>query len=158
MQAVVDHGLGDALATALPTGNGLWALLAIALVAAMLANLINNLPATLALLPLAAPAGPGPVLAVLIGVNIGPNLTYVGSLATEPDGGATGARGEANMTKPDGAPAAAVLQRRLGVGDAVVIGLGSMIGAGIFAALAPVAAAAGSGHDGLVPKKPDERA
>ncbi|MFF0493745.1 transporter [Nocardia sp. 852002-20019_SCH5090214] len=37
------------------------------------------------------------------------------------------------------------LQRRLGVGDAVVIGLGSMIGAGIFAALAPAAAAAGSG-------------
>ncbi|MEU7768913.1 APC family permease [Nocardia sp. NPDC049190] len=37
------------------------------------------------------------------------------------------------------------LPRRLGVGDAVVIGLGSMIGAGIFAALAPAAAAAGSG-------------
>ncbi|MEV1063735.1 APC family permease [Streptomyces sp. NPDC050263] len=37
------------------------------------------------------------------------------------------------------------LQRRLGVGDAVVIGLGSMIGAGIFAALAPAAGAAGPG-------------
>ncbi|MCX4092474.1 APC family permease [Nocardia sp. alder85J] len=37
------------------------------------------------------------------------------------------------------------LSRRLGTGDAVVIGLGSMIGAGIFAALAPAAAAAGSG-------------
>ncbi|MEU1932388.1 APC family permease [[Kitasatospora] papulosa] len=37
------------------------------------------------------------------------------------------------------------LQRRLGVSDAVVIGLGSMIGAGIFAALAPAANAAGSG-------------
>lgn len=37
------------------------------------------------------------------------------------------------------------LRRRLGVRDAVVIGLGSMIGAGIFAALAPAAAAAGSG-------------
>jgi APA family basic amino acid/polyamine antiporter len=36
------------------------------------------------------------------------------------------------------------LQRRLSTGDAVVIGLGSMIGAGIFAALAPAAAAAGS--------------
>ena len=35
------------------------------------------------------------------------------------------------------------LQRRLGVGDAVVIGLGSMIGAGIFAALGPAAQAAG---------------
>ena len=37
------------------------------------------------------------------------------------------------------------LQRRLGVYDAEVIGLGSMIGAGIFAALGPAAAAAGSG-------------
>ena len=37
------------------------------------------------------------------------------------------------------------LQRRLGVFDAVVIGLGSMIGAGIFAALGPAAAAAGTG-------------
>ncbi|MGG7570110.1 APC family permease [Streptomyces sirii] len=37
------------------------------------------------------------------------------------------------------------LQRRLGLFDAVVIGLGAMIGAGIFAALAPAAHAAGSG-------------
>ncbi|MFF4582693.1 APC family permease [Streptomyces sp. NPDC001389] len=37
------------------------------------------------------------------------------------------------------------LQRRLGVPDAVLIGLGSMIGAGIFASLAPAAHAAGSG-------------
>ncbi|GGX29614.1 APC family permease [Streptomyces lomondensis] len=37
------------------------------------------------------------------------------------------------------------LRRRLGVSDAVVIGLGSMIGAGIFAALTPAAHAAGSG-------------
>ncbi|MFE3651354.1 APC family permease [Streptomyces sp. NPDC059152] len=37
------------------------------------------------------------------------------------------------------------LQRRLGVMDTVVIGLGSMIGAGIFASLAPAARAAGSG-------------
>ncbi|MFC9892962.1 APC family permease [Nocardia sp. NPDC127579] len=36
------------------------------------------------------------------------------------------------------------LRRRLGLGDSVVIGLGSMVGAGIFAALAPAAAAAGS--------------
>ena len=37
------------------------------------------------------------------------------------------------------------LTRRLGVGDAVTIGLGSMIGAGVFAVLAPAARAAGSG-------------
>ncbi|GAB3261868.1 APC family permease [Alteromonas gracilis] len=37
------------------------------------------------------------------------------------------------------------LARRLDLGDAVVIGLGSMIGAGVFVAFAPAAAAAGSG-------------
>ena len=37
------------------------------------------------------------------------------------------------------------LARKLGTADAVVIGLGSMIGAGIFAALAPAAGAAGTG-------------
>ena len=37
------------------------------------------------------------------------------------------------------------LARRLGTGDAVVIGLGSMIGAGVFAAFAPAAQAAGAG-------------
>src|SRR3954453_13749747 len=37
------------------------------------------------------------------------------------------------------------LARRLGLGDAVVIGLGSMIGAGAFAAFAPAADAAGTG-------------
>ncbi|MGP3927128.1 APC family permease [Streptomyces sp. 8N616] len=40
---------------------------------------------------------------------------------------------------------ASELRRRLGLTDAVVIGLGSMVGAGIFAALAPAAGAAGSG-------------
>jgi arsenical pump membrane protein len=47
-----------------------------------LANLVNNLPATLMLVPVTAVAGTGPVLATLVGVNVGPNLTYVGSLAT----------------------------------------------------------------------------
>jgi APA family basic amino acid/polyamine antiporter len=37
------------------------------------------------------------------------------------------------------------LQRRLGLGDAVFIGLGSMIGAGVFSAFSPAAAAAGTG-------------
>ncbi len=49
--------------------------------AAVLANLVNNLPATLALVPLTA-GSPVAVLAVLIGVNVGPNATYAGSLAT----------------------------------------------------------------------------
>src|SRR6516165_9571914 len=37
------------------------------------------------------------------------------------------------------------LARRLGTGDAVVIGLGSMMGAGVFAAFGPAARAAGAG-------------
>ncbi|MBT1103726.1 MULTISPECIES: APC family permease [Streptomyces] len=49
------------------------------------------------------------------------------------------------MSKPSTDVGPQELQRRLGVVDAVVIGLGSMIGAGIFAALAPAARAAGSG-------------
>jgi arsenical pump membrane protein len=79
--AVLRSGLEEGLAAVLPDGTGLPALLAVTAVAAVVANLLNNLPATLALLPVAAAGGPGPVLAVLVGVNIGPNLTYVGSLA-----------------------------------------------------------------------------
>ncbi|MEU6539193.1 SLC13 family permease [Streptomyces sp. NPDC047000] len=82
VRAVVDNGLADALGQVLPAGTGLAALLGTAAVAAVLANLINNLPAVLVLLPLAVPSGAGAVLAVLLGVNIGPNLTYAGSLAT----------------------------------------------------------------------------
>ncbi|ANS69940.1 membrane efflux protein [Streptomyces lincolnensis] len=82
VRAVVDNGLADGLRHLLPEGTGLAALLGIAVLAAVLANLINNLPAVLVLLPLTAAAGPGAVLAVLLGVNIGPNLTYAGSLAT----------------------------------------------------------------------------
>ncbi len=80
--AVVGNGLGRTLAPLLPSGTSLPALLATAALAAALANVCNNLPAVLALLPLAAPSGAGAVLAVLLGVNIGPNLTYTGSLAT----------------------------------------------------------------------------
>ncbi|MGW2184082.1 SLC13 family permease [Streptomyces sp. NPDC001732] len=82
VRAVVDNGLGTALGHLIPGGTGLPALLGIAALAAVLANVINNLPAVLVLLPLTAPSGPGAVLAVLLGVNIGPNLTYAGSLAT----------------------------------------------------------------------------
>jgi arsenical pump membrane protein len=82
VKAVTDHGLGRVLAPLLPGGTSLPALLATAALAAVLANVCNNLPAVLVLLPLAAPSGAGAVLAVLLGVNIGPNLTYTGSLAT----------------------------------------------------------------------------
>jgi arsenical pump membrane protein len=82
VKAVTDNGLGTAIAPLLPGGISLPALLATAALAAALANVSNNLPAVLVLLPLAAPSGAGAVLAVLLGVNIGPNLTYTGSLAT----------------------------------------------------------------------------
>jgi len=82
VRAVVDNGLGDLIGVAIPHGHSLPALLGIAALGAVLANLINNLPATLVLLPLIVASGPGAVLALLIGVNVGPNLTYTGSLAT----------------------------------------------------------------------------
>jgi arsenical pump membrane protein len=82
VRAVVDNGLAGALGHLLPGGVTLPSLLGIAALSAVLANVINNLPAVLILLPLAAPAGPAAILAVLLGVNIGPNLTYTGSLAT----------------------------------------------------------------------------
>jgi len=81
VQAAVLNGMGHAMSTVLPTGSGLLALLGIAAVAALLANVVNNLPATLVLLPLVAAGGQAAILAVLLGVNIGPNLTYVGSLS-----------------------------------------------------------------------------
>jgi arsenical pump membrane protein len=82
VQAASDNGLDSAVRALLPAGGSLADLLAIAALSAILANLVNNLPATLMLVPVAAAAGPGPVLATLVGVNVGPNLTYVGSLAT----------------------------------------------------------------------------
>lgn len=81
VHAVVTHGLGEAMNRLVPDGTSLPALLAIAAIAALLANVVNNLPAVLVLLPVVGSSGPAAVLAVLIGVNIGPNLTYPGSLA-----------------------------------------------------------------------------
>ncbi|HET9876040.1 MAG TPA: SLC13 family permease [Mycobacterium sp.] len=81
VEAVMTNGLAGGMRTVLPAGSGLATLLCIAAVAAVLANIVNNLPATMALVPLVASSGPAAVLAVLIGVNIGPNLTYVGSLS-----------------------------------------------------------------------------
>jgi basic amino acid/polyamine antiporter, APA family len=45
---------------------------------------------------------------------------------------------------PSSSPPTGTLARRLGTSDAVVVGLGAMIGAGIFAALGPAAEAAGA--------------
>ncbi|HYY81476.1 MAG TPA: SLC13 family permease [Actinomycetes bacterium] len=82
VRAVSGAGLGPLAERLLPAGGSPWSLLAVAALAAALANLVNNLPAILLLLPAAAAAGPGTVLAALVGVNVGPNLTWVGSLAT----------------------------------------------------------------------------
>jgi arsenical pump membrane protein len=82
VQGAAAHGLTRVAQDLLPNGAGLVALLGVAAVSAVAANLVNNLPATLVLLPVAAVGGIGPALAVLIGVNVGPNLTYGGSLAT----------------------------------------------------------------------------
>ncbi|MDT5042834.1 MAG: arsenical pump rane protein [Actinoplanes sp.] len=79
--AVSRSGFGALIDQLVPERPDLLGLLAMAALAAVLANLVNNLPATLMLVPLAAHS-PGLILAVLLGVNIGPNLTYVGSLAT----------------------------------------------------------------------------
>lgn len=81
VEAVMRNGMEGAMAQVIPSGDSLPALLAIAAVAALLSNAVNNLPAVLVMLPLVTASGPVAVLAVLIGVNIGPNLTYVGSLA-----------------------------------------------------------------------------
>jgi arsenical pump membrane protein len=79
--AVRGHGLGRVVDALVPGQPSLLGLLGAATLAAVLANLLNNLPAVLVLLP-AVESSPGLLLAVLIGVNVGPNLTYVGSLAT----------------------------------------------------------------------------
>jgi arsenical pump membrane protein len=73
--------LGDRLADLVPGGPGLGSMLLVALIGAVLANLVNNLPATLLLIPLVAPLGDTVVLATLIGINLGSSMTWSGSLA-----------------------------------------------------------------------------
>lgn len=73
--------VGTEIGDLLPRGTDLAALVLMALIAMVAANLINNLPATLLLLPAASLAGPEGLLALLIGVNVGANLTVIGSLA-----------------------------------------------------------------------------
>ena len=83
VDAATGHGLEGAVSRILPSGEDLGSLLLMAGIAAVMANVVNNLPATLVLLAaLGSAPATGLVLAMLIGVNIGPNLTYTGSLAT----------------------------------------------------------------------------
>ena len=76
-----DTRAGDWVGDVLPAGDSWGQLVGIALVAMVVANVVNNLPATLLLGPAAVAAGPVAALALLVGVNVGANLTAIGSLA-----------------------------------------------------------------------------
>jgi arsenical pump membrane protein len=82
VDASARHGLAAWIDHRVPHGEGLLALLAVAGLATLLANLVNNLPATLLLLPALAGRPTPLLLAALLGLNVGPSLTYSGSLAT----------------------------------------------------------------------------
>ncbi len=79
--AVGGGEVGEHVRAAVPDDTGLGALLVVALIGTAAATLLNNLPATLLLLPVVAPLGPVALLALLVGVDVGANLTYAGSLA-----------------------------------------------------------------------------
>jgi arsenical pump membrane protein len=81
VEAAHRHGLDRLLTTVAGTGDGLWPLLRLAGTAAAGANLVNNLPAYLALEPVAGDA-PARLLALLVGVDAGPLVLVWGSLAT----------------------------------------------------------------------------
>lgn len=75
-----DRGLAQALGKVAGTGDGFLSLLQLAGVGALSANGVNNLPAYLALEPLAE--SPVRLAALLIGVNLGPLVSPWASLAT----------------------------------------------------------------------------
>ncbi|QVT82007.1 Arsenical pump membrane protein [Nocardioides aquaticus] len=79
--AADEHGLGRVTAAVAGEGGGFTDLLRLAATSAGAANLVNNLPAYLALEPAAGDSVPR-LLAVLVGVNAGPLVLVWGSLAT----------------------------------------------------------------------------
>lgn len=81
VQWVSDHGLADLLARLAGHGDGFVAYLRLATVAAVGANGVDNLPAYLALEPVADDS-PARLVALLVGVNTGPLVTVWASLAT----------------------------------------------------------------------------
>ena len=80
VEAAQVHGLDDLLRPLAGTGEGFTDHLQLAGVAALSANALDNLPAYLAVEPLAGSASR--LVAVLIGVNLGPLVTPWASLAT----------------------------------------------------------------------------
>ncbi|RJK96966.1 SLC13 family permease [Vallicoccus soli] len=81
VQAGHEHGLDSALSRLAGTGEAYPDLLRLALVAAAGANLVDNLPAYAALEPVAG-GSVDRVLALLVGVDVGPLVLLWGSLAT----------------------------------------------------------------------------
>ncbi len=75
------HGLRGWLESLVGTGQGPGDLLRVAASGAVGANVVNNLPAYLALEPVAAGA-PARLMALLVGVDVGPLVTPWASLAT----------------------------------------------------------------------------
>ncbi len=80
VQTMHSHGLGTILARVSGTGDGLVSLLQLAGVGALAANGVNNLPAYLALEPVAG--SQVRLAALLTGVNLGPLISPWASLAT----------------------------------------------------------------------------
>ncbi len=74
-------GLSALLASAAGGGEGFWPYLRLSTAGAVTANVLDNLPAYLALEP-AADGSPSRLVALLVGVNCGPLVTLWASLAT----------------------------------------------------------------------------
>ena len=81
VQLVVDAGAGDLLARLAGSGEGLGDLARVAGLGAVAGNLLNNLPAYLAL-ESAAGTSPTRLMALLIGTDVTPIIAPWGSLAT----------------------------------------------------------------------------
>ncbi len=75
------HGLTNWLGSVAGQGQDLWGMLRMSASGAIGSNLINNLPAYVALEPVAS-TSPDRMLALLVGTNLGPLVTLWGSLAT----------------------------------------------------------------------------
>ncbi|MBM6399341.1 SLC13 family permease [Phycicoccus sonneratiae] len=81
VELLQQHGLSEVVTRSLPAGTGTGALLALAGAGAGLSNVVNNLPAYLALEP-AASGSVERLVALLVGTNAGPLVTPWASLAT----------------------------------------------------------------------------
>ncbi|MDQ2757849.1 MAG: SLC13 family permease [Actinomycetota bacterium] len=81
VQLALDHGLRDLLASLVGTGGGAGALFRVGAVGALAGNVVNNLPAYLAVESVSSDAA-ARLVALLVGVDVGPLVTVWASLAT----------------------------------------------------------------------------